>query len=147
MKRKDEMSQFEAMVMKLAQVDQWERARDREREIPDDAQVALDLVDGLTWQEHEPLERRLGVAEGMADFLRGRPEPVQPWLAKQERELLEALDRMVAWGEELANRDEPDGFAEEMAFAEERCLFEDAMFAVTEEFFALLDVLDEPWPV
>ncbi|HUB08652.1 MAG TPA: hypothetical protein VMB50_16720 [Myxococcales bacterium] len=147
MKRENEMSQFEAMVMKLVQVDEWDRARERERSLTEDEQVALDLVGGLTWQEHEPLGRRLGMAEGMANYLRGRPEPRDAWLAKQERELLEALERLMAWGEEIESRDDPESFAEELALAQERCLFEDTMFAATEEFFALLAVLDEPWPL
>jgi hypothetical protein len=115
--------------------------------VDEDVQVASDILGFFEWQEEAPIAKRIGNVLGMVDYLHGRPLPEVRWLAKKELKLLETLQRLAEWGEELEHREEPDGFAQAMAHSEERCTFEDTLFAVTAEFFELLEELDEGWPV
>ena len=135
-----ELEMHEAIVSKMEELG-WQAPV-----LDEDAVVASDLLPGLTWQEHEPLERRLGNLHGMVEHLRSRPMPDSKAGARRELSLLEAIQKLVLWAEALEAR-EPDGFSEELAFDEERAHFEDAMFVVTEDFFEWLDSLDEPFPV
>ena len=141
MKRVQVMELQEAMVSKMEELG-WQAPV-----LDEDAAVASDLLPGLTWQEHAPLERRLEVLHGMVEHLRSRPMPDSKAAARRELSLLETIQKLVDWVETLEAREEPDGFAEELAFDEERAHFEDAMFAATEDFFEWLDWLDEPFTV
>ena len=128
MRREMEMSQFEAMVAKMIDGGATEPPADEERE------VASDLLGELTWQEREPLARRIGRVRGMVSYLRGRPLPRTRGLLAAELELLDTLGQLRDWAEEL-DRGRPEGLAEEL------------LFAATQEFFELVEWLDEAWPL
>jgi hypothetical protein len=138
----DEVQPYEAMVSKIAETG-W-----RERSVGEieDAQVASDILHELTWQEQEPLERRIGNVRGMLRHLRSRPLSPGRFLSGEELTLLDTLETLEAWAELLGSR-EAASVAEEMGCVAERGLFEAALFAAMTEFFALVDRLDEPWSV
>jgi hypothetical protein len=135
-----EMQPYEVMVSKINETGFCERSVEELEE----AQVAQDLLQELSWQEREPMKRRLGNVRGMARYLRGRPGR----LHRSEIELLKTLRQIEEWGEALECFDpERASMAEELHQAAERCHFEDALFAATEDFFDLIKRLDEPWCV
>ncbi len=136
----DEVTQFEAMVWKMNELGV------EKPELDEDAQVAVDIVRGLTWQDAAPLGQRLGCVRGMIAYLQSRPMPESKALAKREMGLLDALHALEKLGQELGGP-EPEGFAAEMAFAEGRARFEEYLFAVAADFFEHTDWLDEPWPL
>ena len=130
---------YEAMVSRIIETGY----RERSLQEVDDAQAASDLFQALTWQERQPLKRRLGNVRGMVKHLRSRPGRFH----RSEIGLLKALKAVEEMGEALLASGEAQSVGEELAWAEERCRFEDALFAVTEEFFELVEELDEPWSV
>ncbi|HUB06045.1 MAG TPA: hypothetical protein VMB50_03545 [Myxococcales bacterium] len=136
----DDETQFEAMVWHMNELGV------EQPELDEDTQVAADILRGLTWQDAEPLGRRLGNVRGMIAYLQSRPMPESRALARQELQMLESLRAVEAVGQELVNREAGD-FAAELAFATDRCRFEELLFAASEEFFELVEWLDEPFPM
>lgn len=137
--QEQEAQPYEAMVSRIIETGY----RERSLEELEEAQVGGDLFRDLTWQEQQPLEKRLGNVRGMMKHLRSRPGKFH----RAEIGLLRALKQVEELGEALLAARDGETVAEEIAWAEERCRFEDLLFAVTEEFFELVDELDEPWPV
>jgi hypothetical protein len=130
---------FEAMVSRMNETGFEERSL---REL-EESQVGADLFRALTWQEQQPLEQRLGNVRGMLQYLRSRPGRFH----RTERELIQVLEGLVRWGEALLGSCDAESVPEEINWAVERSLFEDTLYAATEEFFELVEKLDEPWPV
>ncbi|MHB8417400.1 MAG: hypothetical protein ACYDCL_04955 [Myxococcales bacterium] len=133
---KNELTLFDAMVEKLA-VDGAEPT-------PLEEVSAMGLV--LPFEEGRPVTERLGRIRGMVKHLRTRPLPAGTYRSKAELELLQVLGRLLEMGEELAE-DEPQVIEELGALALQRQLFEDLLYAATEDFFALVEELDEPYGV
>ncbi|MHB8417632.1 MAG: hypothetical protein ACYDCL_06125 [Myxococcales bacterium] len=133
-------TQYEAMVWEMN-----ERGYE-DPKLDEEAKVVSDILRGLTWQDTAPIEQRLGNVGGMVAYLKSRQLPASPGLAKQELALVGALLEIEKRGRALRGP-EPEGFAAEMAFAEERCRSEELLFVVTADFFELVGWLDEPWPL
>jgi hypothetical protein len=132
-------SSYEAMIWRINEAGYRERSL---QEI--DKEVAGDLFRDLTWQERAPLKERLGNVRGMMKYLRSRPSRFH----KAELELLKTLRTLEVMGEALGLYDPNDADAVEgHENAEDRCLFEAGLFAATQEFFDLVERLDEPWCV
>ncbi len=104
---------------------------------------SLGLV--LPFEENRPVEERLGRIRGMLAHLRSRPMPLGRH-GSEERGLLKVLTTLAEMGEELAGRS-PSSLEALNQLAIDRQVFEDLLYAATQDFFALLDAIDEPFPV
>lgn len=136
----DQELTYEAMVWRINEAGY----RERSLQELEDAAVASDLFRDLTWQERAPLNERLGNVRGMMKYLRSRPSCFH----KAELELLKTLRLLELMAEVLGTFDPDTADAAEChENAEERCLFEAGLFAATQDFFRLVERLDEPWSV
>ena len=135
----NERTQYEAMVEKMA-VDGYEPT-------PLEEVSALGMV--LPFQENRPVEERLGRIRGMVRHLRSRPLR-EGRRGKAELELLKFLGELQELGEAIdareaeAEDEDVDGL---IALAIDRQRFEDLLYAATEDFFARMNELDEPFTV
>jgi hypothetical protein len=125
---------YEAMLSKMDELGY---------EDPDsmDPETAEQILAEVDWREREPLDRRRCNLRGMIELLRCRRLPRSRRLYREWLEMLDVLRRLGDWADDL-DVQEPEGFAEEMLAAAERCRFEDAMFATTLEFFELVERLE-----
>ena len=117
---------FEATVEKLAAVERRE-----------DGAVA-----GFGEEDARSVKACVGELRGMIQELRTRPSPRQHGLAKLEREILTVLRKLREEGDELVDREER-GESWEESDELRRQRFHDLYFAATQDFFGLLERLDD----
>ncbi len=92
------------------------------------------------------IDRLVENLRGFIAQLKSRPEPEVPWLRKWERELLVTLRKARKWGDELRGSEEPGPLVQVARWNEEEH-FREFYFAAAQDFFDLMDRLDEPFPV
>ena len=128
---RNEISMWEAMAEQTA-------AEQAARE------AAMDMQRAFT--PERSVARMVGSICGMIRHLKSRPEPESPGTQRREREVMEALRAARARGEVLLGTAAPgaqpgtDRWSTEEGFGE---LF----FVVRQDFFDLLEALDERFPV